>query len=480
MDENFGGQPNPLNPKPNMGPSPMDNSNPAVEPNMDQNMNQGVNVPPSPMQPNPEMNMGNMQDTSPIRPMERAPEPVPEPPKKKKTGLIAGIIAGVIILAGIIVAIILILNSGDPVSKAIEKIMKGEAPEKVAMDGVIDIKSNSEDIGALSAKIELKTQSVPSSLMNTTSANVTLDFKDLGSVSFNAEEIYPSNGDLYLKIDGFTTAMTDFNDMVEEYYNTVYTTNSATIDEITGGTTGEATEELKEDSVKALEKSESIDGRNDFSTMTDVDYLFDDLGGIFENLDGKWIKISLDNLNGFTSGSMSGSTDCSANLISDLKNSGNTIAQMYNKNSFISSTTENVTLTSKNSKVYQVVLDNEKLNNFASELNTANFANSYKDCTQSDENVFEATDISSLPNFYVELDDSYNFTRLYTSTTLDENGEFSLTADVNLTYPENINVSEPEDAVDFMEVMQMFLGGFLPNSEDITPSSMPGELHLTL
>lgn len=419
MDENFSGQPNPLEQKPNMG------------------------------------NLQNQNMANPIRPMEQVAMPVPEPPKKKKTGLIAGIIIGVVALIGIAVAVVLILNSGDPVSKAMGKIIQGQTPENVAMNGKIELKTKSNEIGMFSATIELESQSSAKSLANATSANMNLDFGLLGSANLSIEEIYPSNGDLYLKVNGTSTSAPSLNKPSETGLNT---DDNAILNEVIEGVINNIAEDPG-----AVEQDVEP---NDDVAVSEFNSVMNSLGNTIGQLNGKWIKISLSDFSDLLTGTVDSSVDCATNLVDDIKNSSNTLAQIYDKNSFISSTTEGVTLASKNSKVYQVILNSEKLDNFTNEINNTNFAKNYKQCSETDEDVFEKVDISSLPNFYVELDNDYNFTRIYTSTDIGENGEMALVADVDFSYPKDLNISKPENAVDFVEVMQKFFESLNIKAED--------------
>lgn len=470
MDENFGGQPNPLSPKLNEESDSMNNSGPSMNPEMKQEVSQSFDTAPNstqstqdtntstmsePMQSS-QVNIDNPQGVNPIRPMEKAPEPVVEPPKKKKTGLILGVVFGAIALVlAVVLVILMMMNNSDPVAKAVNRVMLGQAPSNVAMDGKIEISTNSDSVGALSATIDLKSQGSISSLINTTSAEVNLNFKELGDMKFSIEELYPSNDDLYIKVNDIVAALTRFNEISEAYYNTV-----SVIEE--GAVVEEDAEEIPEDyNSEPIDSELVVDGvvYTGASDMASVSNILTGIGGMLEQFDGKWIKVSLSDLKELVNGSVDVDIDCPVELVSDIKNSNNILSQIYVKNSFVFSTTKDVALAGKNGEVYQVVFDSEKMDAFMNEVNSTNFASNYKDCIQSDEDVFGLADLGALPSVYVELDNDYNFTRFYTTTNLDEDGETTLTADINFTYPTNINVSEPEGTVDFMEIVRMFVAG---------------------
>ena len=97
----------------------------------------------------------------------------------KKTGLIVGlIILLVALIGGGVAAAILIANgsSNDPVAMAMQKIMSGETPPNVAIDGDINILSNDPDASIKRVNIDLDSDIVVGSMINTSSA--VLSFTD--------------------------------------------------------------------------------------------------------------------------------------------------------------------------------------------------------------------------------------------------------------------------------------------------------------
>ena len=57
------------------------------------------------------------------------------------------------------------------------------------------------------------------------------------------------------------------------------------------------------------------------------------------------------------------------------------------------------------------------------------------------------------PEIYAEVDGEDNFTRLYVKSDL-ENSAASVTMDLNFSYPNNINVPEPQEYRDFSDIIQ--------------------------
>ena len=63
--------------------------------------------------------------------------------------------------------------------------------------------------------------------------------------------------------------------------------------------------------------------------------------------------------------------------------------------------------------------------------------------------------ISQLPETYVEIDEDYNFTRLY----LESQKEPMFKIDLSFTYPNNINVAEPTEYTDYSSIIQEIFSG---------------------
>ena len=411
MNDNPGGSPNPLNPNNN----PLD-ANPADSTPLEEIVEevQTVSVGPAPNPVNDPL----------ARPMEQAPAAEPVKPKKKKTGLIIGIIIAAIVLigGGIAAALIIMnLNKGDAVARAIEKIVTGNAPENVAIDGTFTLTPNEESSLLSNIQIDLDSQASTKSLMNSSVANVTMNFENGNSASFEFDEAYAANGDLYFKLSGLTNAMEDYT--------------------------------------AAMQNAEPVDSSVEVETSLDTSGLLTGVLGIVENVDGEWLRISTDDLSGASGlAPEESNASCLVDLVKNVKNYNNSVAEIYGKNPFITSTTEGVTLASKSGEpVYKVTIDGEKFSAFINEFQNSELISNlfscmgYENSEVNVDNVIE--DINSLPTFYVEVDKDYNFTRLYFTTDLADGG-MTLTADLGFTYPTNINVAEPAEYTDFSNMIQ--------------------------
>lgn len=467
MNENPGETPNPLNPNP--GPAPAPTPTPVLSP--------AQPVPPAiPANPvasatpvtseEPAAPTEPVPPISPIdRPMEKA-APAEVKTKKKKTGLIAGIIAvvAVLLIGGIAAAVaVIMLNKTDPVTAAMNKIMAGNAPANVAIDGDINIAINDEFSPISNVKIALNSKMIASSAINNSVANITATIRNVGDVNIEFDEVYAGNGDLYFKIDGATSAIENSGilyllNLANQMPNAVDCGEDAVcqtteIEEL-------ACTEGEECTLTEINDTELniLDGGQNVLDEDTIAY-FTSLIDIVEVIDGEWLKVSVNELNMLSGGMTSGSDiSCITNLVSDINTNSNSAAELYNKYPFISSTNENVRLASKNYPVYQVTIDSENFANFVNSIqNSAMTANLYS-CLGWTDNVSISDDdvakiVSEMPKIYAEVDGDNNFTRLYLASDLND-GEATVTTDLGFSYPTNVNVAEPEEYQNFSDVIQ--------------------------
>ena len=381
----------------------------------------------------------------------------PAAPQKKKTGLIVGIIAGVLAIAGIAVAIVLVLNmnKGDAVVRALNKMMSSNAPEYVTVDGAITVDLDGQRSPVTGLDVKLKSDASTKSTINTANVDLTLKMKEGSDIALTVDEVYSTDGNLFFKVSGVREAIQSYLDMMSA------------------------------------------------SSGTDASSYISMFDGIINSLEDKWLKISVDELKSMTSG-VDGADrlTCLTDVTKDIRANNNAINDMFTKNPFISSTTENVTLASKGNTVYKVLFDKEKYENFSNELKDSDFVKKLMDCL-GQENVTvgdNAKNIENLPDIFVEVDGNDNFTRLYLQTELKNNSSSTIdyddtydddydtedseldeeevdvedndidveeediidtsskigtmTFDLGFSYPTTINVAEPTDYDDFSNVMQ--------------------------
>lgn len=461
MNEDPGGTPNPLNPNPVAGPAPAQPVTPAE---------------PVTSAPVATVKVDSLAPDG--RPMEKVAPAEAVPVKKKKTGLIVGIIIAVaaLIVGGVAAAIIIInLNKPDPVTAAMNKIMSGNAPANVAIDGNIDITVNDDFSPISHVKIALNSGVMTNSLINSSKAEVTATIRNVGDLKVKFDEVYAGNGDLYFKIDGLNEAI--------EKSGLLYLLN------LSGQLTGEVdcgadgycqTTELEEITCAEGEKCESLEindtelnvlgeGAQNILDEDTISY-FASLLGIVK-IDGEWLRVSVDELNMLSSG-MTADSDisCITNLVSDINTNSNSAAELYGKYPFVTSSNKDVKIQSKQHPVYQVSINNENFANYVNSIQNTELTTNLYSCLNLENNVqLSADDVANLtsvwPTIYAEVDDNNNFTRLYLASNLND-GEVSTVIDLGFSYPTNINVPEPMEYKDFSEVIQQILSSMYDLSID--------------
>ncbi|MBR0431138.1 hypothetical protein IJJ05_02525 [Candidatus Saccharibacteria bacterium] len=440
MNENSGETPNPLNPNPGMNsgvnPGPLD-ANPS-EPVMPTAEPAGIN--PGQMAPNTEM--------------VAASQPV-APTGKKKTGLIVGMLVALFLAVGCGVAAVLMnmnANSGDPVAMAVNKIMNGEAPNNVAAKGAIDIAINDDESPVTNLKIDLDSEIIMSSLINNSKATLTATFKDAGDVTVEIDEMRAADGDLYLKVEGLMDALEN-----PKLLKTMFYGETEASDVVVDCTEEEGCVEdvvLEEEEEVVLDDSDAT--ADDAVLSQYAAYLANSL----EIVDGEWVKVSLEEINEMMNSSETNTNSCLVDLISDVNQNRNSFASIYSKNAFIGSATGEVSVVKKNDPIYRVAFDKENMLSFMSELDNSEIIKTFNECqvendedsisiVENQDSIIEA--LSKLPAIFVEVNKDYNITRLYSTLSSDE---ISITVDLGFSYPENVNVSEPNEYKNLTDVMQ--------------------------
>ena len=402
------------------------------------------------------------------RPMEQA-APKPEVPKKKRTGLIVGIIIAVVLLiGGGVAAAVVLLNAKkpDPVAAAMRKIMGGEAPNNVVIDGDIDIAIKDKTAPISNVKISLNSGVVSHSLTNNSVANVTLSIRNVGDLSFEFDEIYTFGGDLYFKIDGATESLENSGLLY------VLSLASRLPSGLDCGEDGQCqTEELN--------ITECTDGENcqtlDVDTMEleplspggqsilseDTLEFFASLADIIEMIDGEWIRLSMDDIDKLPGTTLEKSeVSCITNLVGTINTNSNSAGDLYSKYPFVISTDKNVDISSKQYRVYRLDIDDEKFAGYVNSIQNSNISENLYSCLGWNSNVhIDENDVAGIkldfPEIYAEVDGEDNFTRLYIKSDL-ENSAAIITMDLNFSYPTNINVPEPQEYRDFSNMIQEF------------------------
>ncbi len=350
------------------------------------------------------------------RPMEKA-QPAETQPKKKKTGLIIGIIAAVLVLIGGGIALAIVLagsNKIDAVSAAMSKIIEGNTSSNLVVGGTIDLALNDKDIPFEKIKIELNSEGIMSSLINSSSIVMTVTLRGGDDIKITFDEVYASNGDLYFKIDGIKAAIEDLT------------------------------------TVNKILNPEASEGDDSMSIIAGV------LAAI-KTVDGKWLKVSTDELGALTQGNTESSDlSCLVDFARNANSSTNTLAEIYRRNPFVYSNNKNLPVASKDNPIYEVMLDEEMFKGFVAATEDSVMAEQLYNClghSNAQMNVDSITaDLNDLPTIYVEVDDDYNFTRLYFTSNI-QDGNIDITTDLDFKYPTNVNVPEPLEYKNFSDVI---------------------------
>ena len=411
-------------------------------------------------------NMIKQETLDPMnRPMEKAPLPEAPQPKKKKTGLIIGMIICLFVAVGCGVAALLLFintNKSDPVAIATERLITGNVPTNFATEGSIEINVNDLTSPISRAQITLNSEGITKSMINSSRAMADVNVRNGGSFSIGLEEIYAANGDLYFKVDGIANVLNDpylfsANALEGEAGSTGTTegraesaeavmseTESAEVVESEAESTGIVEGEASPDKEPADAENCSSASNCLLAKTTGSEF--------FTTIDGVWVRASVDEFGTmFTNETGENNISCLTSLVTDANENSNSIAEMYSRNPFVVSAAEEVELTSKNNPVYKLSINENRLTRFMDEAEKSTTIKNLSSCLGYEQSGLNAesllTELHKLPEIFVEIDENYNFTRVYFSTNITE-GDASLVADFSLSYPDNVNVPEPVEYKD--------------------------------
>ena len=484
MNENPGGTPNPLNPSPSPmgGPEPLDAnpSDPAPQGGI-----QNIATEPQPVQglaPAADTNTVNPMD----RPMEKAPEKVEEP-KKKKTGLIIAVLVCLLVAVACGVAAMLLIfngNNGDQVTAALKKLMSGDTPSYVAMTGDVSIKPGSMYSEISEAKVNFNANFISKSMVNSFDASFTAVSRSDGSeTTLGLSEIYSEDGNIYLKISGAANLINNLynnQNMYDYNYDYDYDYDDLYIEDI---------EDIEE--IVPLETDETILYDDEYGST--LNGMVDVITSIIKSIDNKWIKISTDEFNSISGGiTYDQSAECLVELANEASANSNSVAELYSKNPFITSSTEDMKVTSRRDTIYKIGIDSEKFVNYVESVEETDLFKNFSSCV-GNKNSFPKIDkeevdkmVENLPEIYVEINNDNLFTRFYLYYESESNDTYiydgydgyetfsegvedivaqpalkdSATIDLTFDYPTTVNISAPVDYVNFTDIFQQVMGSW--------------------
>lgn len=444
MNENPEGTPNPLNPNPGATPTGTEPVAPVEQPVVEQ-----------PVAAEPVMSAEPSEEPMPsTEPIHDGSSVVINKPKKK-TGLIVAIILFIVAIAGGIAAALIVLNpfgaKKDAVPAAMAKLMGGNAPKLVVMDGTISLSSTDESLPFSSINLKLQSGSNGETMNSYANVKVTATLKNGSDFSFDTNEIGMADGTLYLKLSNIAEALDNYEP-----------TND--IKNCIDGEEGTNCGEYEYTTIECDEEDEDcVETDVIMPDMTDSILEF---FGVFEVIDDEWIKIPMSDFSNVSDlVQVNMPTQCLIDASEKLSEYSNTIAELYNKNQFINYTTDGLKVAQKKDTLYQLKFDADKLTAFINSISNSGFANELLACmggqaTNLDipvESVEQIVDV--LPGIYVEIDGQDNFTRVYLTLSTPD-GNTSVTADLSLSYPTELNIKEPDVYIDINEVLSRLLTMF--------------------
>ena len=427
-----------------------------------------------------------------------AKDSIVEPAGKKggnKKGLIIGAIVFLVLAIACGVAAIVIImmgNSGDKVSKAIEKVISGEAPTIVSAQGSIKTVTETSYAPSISTAtsttVDFNGTFDTASGMNNVSADVAIEAGEGYKIPLTIQEMRNKAGDTYFKISGIRKILGGLMGGL--------TTNGLTADSgsssDSGSTADSGSTMLKcEDETKCLDTTTVTNCVNDASSAelaTDCissvtvttggsTSSLSGLSGMLEVAEDNWILVSEDFAESMEDLDLFDNTStCLISALSTLPSYSKDIMNKYKANPFITASTDNLGIASKGNTLYKLSFDSEKLSAFANSLGNNGFVNELNACMggTASNNGTSATMVESIfdnfPTLYTEIDDNNNFTRFYfVMSTADDSGSTSssstTTADISLSYPKDFKITEPEDYI----TMSDLLSGAMQNV--LTPAS---------
>ena len=303
---------------------------------------------------------------------------------------------------------------------------------------------------------------VVGSMINSSSAILNITDQEDNDYSVEFDEIYATSGDLYFRIDGVGSLLEDSN------FLDLFTGNTTTncVDDGDGMTNCEPTV------VDCADANETdcivVDGEVT-STDTLSSGITDMIAGIVKAADKLWIRISTDVFDSTVKGYVdsTSSVTCVTDLISDVNKNSNSAIEIYNKYPFIKSTDKNVVISSKNNPVYQISIDSKNFTEYLNAIQNTELAKTLNKCmgwnnnaavTESDVNKI----VSKMPKIYAEVNSNKDFTRLYLESDIN-NGVASATIDLGLSYPTNVNVSEPVEYTNYEDFIRTLFSGIYSN-----------------
>ena len=391
-----------------------------------------------------------------------APMKIEADKKPKKTGLIIAIIFLVVAIIGGVAAALVVLNpfakATDAVPAAISKLLKGEVPKNVTINGTTFLSSGDPNSQFKSLAMVFNANINNQTNENYANAKITAELADGNGFGFEADEVHTAGGDLYLKLSNV------YGELLEYYGDDV---QSSDVTDCTGeGVDCVNLTETVEANCDSSSESCALTTTTTTTEMPTGESLLDYIG-VFDVINDEWIRIPNSNFSSVTDlAEINMPTQCLVDAAGKLNTYGKDLASAYDKNQFIEYSTDDIWLVANGDPIYRLSFNNDKLAGFINSMNNSGFINELLACvggtaTNMKVNGDDLAMITSyLPTIFVEINDNNDFTRVYLSVSTPD-GLTSAAADLSFSYPANISIDEPASYIDINQALSMVLTNFL-------------------
>ena len=340
----------------------------------------------------------------------------PEQNGAKKKGLIVGgIITCVAVLIGVIVAVVLArpASNADAFEKAQEKFFSLDGSRNVKFDGYakVTISDSSSPISDINFNLDGQFAGTPS----IGNAKMSAEFKLNGgqAISPEIELTTTATGDYYIKPSGLAQS---FSKLVGYSYDLL----------------------PKDNPVVSL----------------------------IDKIENQWLLISVDDVKEMM-GSISdedteGATTCISEYMSSLSQNKYGQMEIIKKYPFLVASQDNITIPQKANPIYRITLDRDNLEKALGEFEKSEWTKGLMSCANVESDSVSSIELdealSSIPvELYLEIDDNYDVTRVYMSFDLDDKASIKMVADINISYPDTVNIAEPAEYDNFSDVFTDFM-----------------------
>lgn len=456
----FGNQPNSMGSAPNPGPNP--NTNPGPTPGPDPNYgadpmqgypsNQNFNAPYDGYN-------NNVYPASPVATGQGDVVFQSGGGTGKKENKVAFLSVAGLLLVFIVAGFLFLSNLGKvkPEQIIVESFSNLLNSNQVDIEGDISLSSLDKQTGIESVNIKLNRNSAQAN--RSTDASIELKLVDNSkTISLGLGEAIMEDGTIYIKADGLKTAYYDnFYDTASGLIKTSIESQYRSILESKCSGNPDESVMLECSNLYSDNLSANVQQAIDDLTSSSVDLL----GEIIDSIDGKWIKISIDEVlnselaSSFDSMSkrgISSTYDCLVSNINKIPEHTSEFTDLYTKNQFI-------IMQSGQDSFYNISLDADLFANF---LNEAAKTQTVKDLSScygttnqesseiSSENV--KTIVENLPQVSVKFGKASTY--YLSELKLDQSQDaYSLSSDLKFSYSDEQNVSAPSDSKSFTEVL---------------------------